>query len=172
MSREFKHHTLLSRRGYRHWPTSCMLIPIFWHTMQLPSSGWSEAEEGCSLIHGNYCRSKCQNVQHSAVHLEGHVIKETVWKRGVKSDFSQFFEHKLRSVWFHLLRGSGSLSWSINSLPSMGPKDSSPCSQKSPLSWIQSTTSKYIWDLFYIHHSQYHSQTSIQIWHLWELCWP
>lgn len=106
-------------------------VPTFWHTIQLPSSGWSEAE-GCSLIHGNYCGSKCQDVQHSAVQLEVHVIKR-VWKRGVKSDFPQFFEHKLRWVWLHLLRRREPLSWSINSLPCMGPTDSSPCSQKSPL---------------------------------------
>ena len=100
--------------------------------MQLPSSGWCEGGGGCGLIHG-YCGSKCQDVQHSAVQLDSHVIKKRVWKSGVKSDFPQFFDHKLRRVWFHLLRGWESLSWSINSLPYMGPRDSSPCSQKSPL---------------------------------------
>lgn len=66
-------------------------VPTFWHTMQFPSSGYSEVEGGCSLIHGSYCECKCQDVEHGAVHLEGHVIKKRIWKRGVKLDFPQFF---------------------------------------------------------------------------------
>jgi hypothetical protein len=131
LNTEFRLLILLSWTWLQALTMHVEAVPTFQHTMQLPSSGWSEAGGGCSIIHGSCCGSKCRDVEHGAVQL-GHVIMTKVWGRGVKWDFPQFV-YKLSKVWFHLFRSWQSLSWSVHSLPFMQPEVSSPCSQESSI---------------------------------------